>query len=299
MVEGNYTRVIRGNPRSPARQNGGMVHDDGALFDLPATLPDRASNRRAGPPGRPGNTAPSPNESVFPFAAPASIGDLVSPDWAAALEPVEPVLHQLAASLASDLDAGHRILPDARDILRAFTTPLDRVRVVIVGQDPYPTAGHAVGLSFSVHPSTRPIPRSLANIYRELSSDTGSPVPPSGDLSGWAEQGVLLLNRVLTVRAGETASHRGRGWELVTDAAIRALVARGGPLVAILWGKDALRLKPLLGTTPTVESVHPSPLSASRGFFGSRPFSRANALLVQQGADPIDWSRTSAGPSSA
>ncbi|MHA7283539.1 uracil-DNA glycosylase [Arthrobacter sp. TMS2-4] len=230
--------------------------------------------------------------SAFPFAAPARIGDLVSADWAEALEPVEPVLHRLAASLTEELDGGRRVLPDAALILRAFVTPLDSVRVVIVGQDPYPTVGHAVGLSFAVDPRTRPIPRSLANIYRELASDTGAQPPASGDLSGWADQGVLLLNRVLTVRAGEAASHRGWGWEDVTDAAIRALVARGGPLVAILWGKDALRLKPLLGTTPTVESVHPSPLSASRGFFGSRPFTRTNALLARQGADPIDWTRT-------
>ncbi len=228
----------------------------------------------------------------FPFAAPTRVEELVPPDWAAALRPVEPVLHQLAASLAEDLDRGIRVLPAARHILRAFTAPLDRVRVVIVGQDPYPTPGHAVGLSFAVDPATRPLPRSLANIYRELSSDTGLVAPATGDLSGWAEQGVLLLNRVLTVRAGETASHRGLGWERVTDAAVRALVARGGPLVAVLWGKDALRLKPLLGATPTVESAHPSPLSASRGFFGSRPFSRANELLLQQGADPIDWTRT-------
>lgn len=267
-----------------------MTHDDDALFDLPDTPSDAGPSRAAGS----GNPGPSPNASVFPFAAPAGIADLVPADWASALAPVEPVLHRLAEALAADLDRGLRVLPDAPSILRAFSTPLDSVRVVIVGQDPYPTVGHAVGLSFAVDPSTRPIPRSLANIYRELASDTGTAPPATGDLSGWAEQGVLLLNRVLTVRAGETASHRGLGWEHVTDAAIRALVARGGPLVAILWGKDALRLKPLLGPTPTVESAHPSPLSASRGFFGSRPFSRVNELLAQQGAAPIEWSRTAA-----
>jgi uracil-DNA glycosylase len=271
-----------------------MTHDDGALFDLPDTPPASSTTKARGARKGAGTTAPSPNASAFPFAAPADVGDLLPADWAEALKPVEPVLHQLAESLGSDLDKGRQVLPEARHILRAFTTPLARVRVVIVGQDPYPTAGHAVGLSFAVDPATRPIPRSLVNIYRELASDTGSAPPATGDLSGWAEQGVLLLNRVLTVRAGETASHRGIGWELVTDAAIRALVARGGPLVAILWGKDALRLKPLLGATPTVESVHPSPLSASRGFFGSRPFTRANELLAQQGADPIDWSHTAA-----
>ncbi|WP_298255356.1 uracil-DNA glycosylase [uncultured Arthrobacter sp.] len=257
-----------------------MTYDD-ALFDLPPSPPVSAPE---GP--------RSPSESTFAFAAPARIAELVPSDWAAGLEPVEPVLHRLAASLAADLDRGARILPEARRILRAFETPLDSVRVVIVGQDPYPTVGHAVGLSFAVDPATRPVPRSLANIYRELATDLGVVSPANGDLSGWASQGVLLLNRVLTVRAGEAASHRGIGWEEVTDAAIRALVARGGPLVGILWGRDALRLKPLLGSTPTVESAHPSPLSASRGFFGSRPFSRANELLAQQGAAPVDWART-------
>ncbi len=253
-----------------------MSHDD-ALFDL-------------FPPGREGT--PSPNEAAFPFAAPTAVEDLVPADWAAGLKPVEPVLHRLAAELAADLDAGATILPEARHILRAFETPLERIRVVIIGQDPYPTIGHAVGLSFAVDPSTRPVPRSLENIYREMAADLDAEPPATGDLSGWAEQGVLLLNRVLTVRAGVAASHRGLGWERVTDAAIRTLVARGGPLVGILWGKDALRLKPLLGTTPTVESAHPSPLSAARGFFGSRPFSRVHELLVQQGAAPIDWART-------
>lgn len=268
-----------------------MTHDDGTLFDLPASSsPARAPRMKGG--GTPGAPV-SPNEAAFPFAAPTRVSDLVPADWATALGSVEPVLHRLATSLASDLDGGVRVLPDPAQILRAFTTPLDRIRVVIVGQDPYPTVGHAVGLSFAVDPRTRPVPRSLANIHRELSSDLGVAVPADGDLSGWEEQGVLLLNRVLTVRAGEPASHRGLGWEEVTDAAIRALVERGGPLVAVLWGKDAQRLKPLLGPTPTVESVHPSPLSASRGFFGSRPFSRVNDLLAQQGAQPVDWARTS------
>lgn len=270
------------------------MHDDGTLFELPDTFrrpgpaPATSSGAGAGP-------RRSPNEATFSFAAPARIEDLIPTDWAAALKPVEPVLHQLAASLAGDLDNGLRVLPDPSNILRAFSTPLDRVRVVLVGQDPYPSIGHAVGLSFAVDPATRPIPRSLANIYRELSADTGAAPPTTGDLSGWAEQGVLLLNRVLTVRAGETASHRGLGWELVTDAAIQALVARRTALVAVLWGKDALRLKPLLGSTPTVESAHPSPLSASRGFFESRPFSRVNGLLAQQGAEVINWSQTGVG----
>jgi uracil-DNA glycosylase len=147
-----------------------------------------------------------------------------------------------------------------------------------------------VGLSFSVAPGVRPLPRSLQNVFRELEADVGCPRPDDGDLSPWSDQGVLLLNRVLTVRPGASGSHRGRGWEDVTDQAIRALVARGAPLVAVLWGRDAQTLRPLLGDTPRVESAHPSPMSADRGFFGSRPFSRVNALLAQQGAAPVDWS---------
>src|SRR5690606_12981911 len=156
----------------------------------------------------------------------------------------------------------------------AFQQPFADVRVLIVGQDPYPTPGHPVGLSFSVAPDVRPIPRSLQNIYREYTADLGYPTPSNGDLSPWSRQGVLLLNRVLTVTPGRPASHRGKGWERVTDQAIRALVARGTPLVAILWGRDAQSLRPLLGSVPRIESVHPSPMSADRGFFGSRPFSR-------------------------
>jgi uracil-DNA glycosylase len=174
-------------------------------------------------------------------------------------------------------------------VLRAFERPLADVRVLIVGQDPYPTPGHPVGLSFSVEPHVRPVPRSLQNIYRELHDDLGLPIPAHGDLSAWSDRGVMLLNRVLTVQAGIAGSHRGKGWEEVTEAAIRALVARGGPLVAILWGRDAANLAPVLGATPIIRSAHPSPLSASSGFFGSRPFSRANELLVAQGAQSIDW----------
>ena len=174
-------------------------------------------------------------------------------------------------------------------MLRAFAAPLAEVRVLIVGQDPYPTPGHPIGLSFAVERDVRPIPRSLANIYRELDDDLGIPPVAHGDLSAWAEQGVMLLNRVLTVQAGASGSHRGKGWERVTEVAIQSLVERGGPLVAILWGRDAGSLRPMLGATPIVASAHPSPLSASAGFFGSRPFSQANALLQEQGARPVDW----------
>lgn len=182
-----------------------------------------------------------------------------------------------------------RILPRKDLVLAAFQRPLADVRVLIVGQDPYPTPGHPIGLAFATSSKVRPLPRSLQNIYRELHDDLGIEPAPHGDLTAWADQGVLLLNRVLTVRAGEAGSHRGQGWEAVTECAIRALVARGGPLVAILWGNDARKLAPMLDDVPRIESAHPSPLSASRGFFGSKPFSRANEALHAQGAAPIDW----------
>jgi len=215
------------------------------------------------------------------------LSELLDPGWAKALAPVEPEIHALGDLLRAELAAGRSYLPAGQHVLRAFTRPLEDVRVLIVGQDPYPTPGHAVGLSFSVGPSVRPIPRSLQNIFRELGDDLGVTRPANGDLSPWADRGVLLLNRVLTVAPGEPGSHRGKGWEAVTDQAIRALVERGGPLVAILWGRDAQNLTPLLGDTPRIASAHPSPMSADRGFFGSRPFSRANALL---GPHAIDWS---------
>ncbi|MDM7830499.1 uracil-DNA glycosylase [Cellulomonas edaphi] len=218
------------------------------------------------------------------------LDQLVAPDWARALAPVEPQVHAAGAFLREELAEGRTYLPEGPAVLRAFQRPMAGVRVLVVGQDPYPTPGHAMGLSFSVRPDVRPVPRSLANIFRELVDDTGVPMPTTGDLTPWADRGVMLLNRVLTVRPGEAASHRRCGWEAVTDRAIAALVERGGPLVAVLWGRDAQSLKPALGPVATVESAHPSPLSASRGFFGSRPFSRVNQLLVAQGAEPIDWS---------
>jgi uracil-DNA glycosylase len=217
------------------------------------------------------------------------LAELIAPDWAVALEPVAGRVAQLGEFLRAETAAGRRYLPAGASVLRAFERPLADVRVLIVGQDPYPTPGHPVGLSFSVEPHVRPVPRSLQNIYRELHDDLGLPIPAHGDLSAWSDRGVMLLNRVLTVQAGIAGSHRGKGWEEVTEAAIRALVARGGPLVAILWGRDAANLAPVLGATPIIRSAHPSPLSASSGFFGSRPFSRANELLVAQGAQSIDW----------
>jgi len=205
---------------------------------------------------------------------------------------VEAKVAALGEFLREEVTAGRGYLPPGPQVLRAFERPLDHVRVLIVGQDPYPTPGHGVGLSFSVGPNVRPIPRSLANIYRELVDDVGVPMPANGDLSPWADQGVMLLNRVLTVRPGAPASHRGKGWEEVTALAISTLVKRGGPLVAILWGRDARSLTASLGDVPTVQSAHPSPLSAHGGFFGSRPFSSANELLATQGGDPIDWTLT-------
>lgn len=217
--------------------------------------------------------------------------ELVERGWATALEPVTGQVAQMGEFLRAELAAGNGYLPAGQNVLRAFTFPMDRVRVLIVGQDPYPTPGHAVGLSFSVAPEVRPLPRSLENIFKEYGSDLGYPAPTTGDLTPWAERGVMLLNRVLTVRPGNPASHRGKGWEAVTECAIRALVARRQPLVAVLWGRDASTLKPMLegADCVAIESPHPSPLSASRGFFGSRPFSRANELLEKMGAEPIDW----------
>lgn len=217
--------------------------------------------------------------------------ELVDGGWARALEPVGPHVARMGEFLRSELASGRRYLPAGPNVLRAFTFPFDQVRVLIVGQDPYPTPGHAVGLSFSVAPEVRPLPRSLENIFAEYASDLGYPSPSCGDLTPWAQRGVLLLNRVLTVQPSNPASHRGKGWETVTECAIRALVDRRKPMVAILWGRDASTLKPILAGSDCVaiESPHPSPLSASRGFFGSRPFSRANELLVGMGAEPINW----------
>jgi len=221
---------------------------------------------------------------------------LIDPGWADALEPVEGQIARMGVFLRAEVAAGRRYLPSGENVLRAFKQPFADVRVLIVGQDPYPTPGHAVGLSFSVGPQVRRLPASLVNIFREYSDDLGYPTPTTGDLTPWSERGVLLLNRVLTVQPGKPGSHRGKGWEEVTEQAIRALAARksagragGEPLVAILWGRDARTLVPLLEGIPSIESAHPSPYSAASGFFGSRPFSRANHLLEQEGGEPVDW----------
>lgn len=215
--------------------------------------------------------------------------ELVHPTWVPALTPVAETIARMGDFLRAEVASGRGYLPAGPHILRAFTRPFDEVRVLIVGQDPYPTPGHPIGLSFAVDQHVRPVPRSLANIYTEMGTDLGLPTPSTGDLSPWADHGVLLLNRVLTVRPGASGSHQGKGWEAVTTRAIEALVARGGPLVAILWGRQARTLVPVLGATPRVESAHPSPLSAHAGFFGSRPFSRTNEMLQAAGAPALDW----------
>jgi uracil-DNA glycosylase len=237
---------------------------------------------------------------------------IIDVSWAHALSPVQPQLTEIAGFLETETASGAVVLPEAHNIMRVFSMPVDSVRVLIVGQDPYPTPGHAIGLSFAVDPKVRPLPRSLANIFAELKSDIGEHLSSTGqrpasfgaevgsylgaDLSAWTRQGVMLLNRVLTVRSGEAGSHRSFGWEAITDRAIEVLASRKAPLVAILWGKQAATLRPLLAETPIIESAHPSPLSARRGFYGSRPFTTTNSLLTEQGAAPINWSRATDKP---
>ncbi|MEU8499502.1 uracil-DNA glycosylase [Streptomyces lavendulae] len=217
------------------------------------------------------------------------LNEIVEPGWARALEPVAGQIAAMGDFLRTEIAAGRTYVPSGANVLRAFQQPFDDVKVLIVGQDPYPTPGHAMGLSFSVAPEVDPWPPSLDNIFRELHADLGTGRPLNGDLTPWTRQGVLLLNRALTTAPRKTGGHRGKGWEAVTEQAIRALAARGKPLVSVLWGRDARNLRPLLGDLPAVESVHPSPMSAANGFFGSRPFSRTNELLVGQGAEPVDW----------
>ena len=222
------------------------------------------------------------------------IAELMAPDWAVALAGVEANIHAMGQFLREELSAGRGYLPAGDKVLRAFSRPMADVKVLVVGQDPYPNPGHPVGLSFAVDRAVHPLPGSLINIFKELANDLGVPPSPHGDLSAWFERGVLLLNRVLTVRPNASASHRGKGWEAITGTAIEALAARGGPLVSILWGRDAQTTAPLLNAAgvPVIASAHPSPLSAHNGFFGSRPFSRANQSLESLGGDPIDWTLT-------
>ena len=222
--------------------------------------------------------------------------EAIPESWQAALEPVlaTPEARRLGGWLRAEEEAGRTIYPQRGQRLRALElTPLDTVKVVILGQDPYHGPGQAMGLAFSVPEGMRP-PPSLANIFQELASDCGLEQSPHGDLSGWGRQGVLLLNTSLTVEAGKAGSHAGRGWEAITDACIEAVAARDLPSVFMLWGSHAqakLARIPALANGPhcVISSPHPSPLSAYRGFLGSRPFSRANAFLEHRGRLPVNW----------
>lgn len=219
---------------------------------------------------------------------------LFHPSWQASIgaEFTKPYMQHLAAFLQAEAAAGKVILPPVEKRFNALqSTPLDQVKVVILGQDPYPTFGHAHGLSFSVLPDVTPLPRSLVNINRELRDDVGIDNSHSGFLQAWAEQGVLLLNTVLSVEVGNAGSHQKRGWEGFTDTIIRTVNDQEQAVVFILWGNHARKKEALIEGDRhcIISSAHPSPLSARRGFFGSRPFSRANHFLCAQGRDPVNW----------
>ena len=205
---------------------------------------------------------------------------LVHSSWRSILEPHQELISQILTEISSQ-----EFTPPRSQIFRAFQTPLDSIRCLIVGQDPYPTPGHAHGLSFSTDQSIKPLPKSLQNIFTELKSDTGKEIPQSGDLSAWTTQGVMLLNRVLTTKVGEANAHSKLGWQKITDAVAQELGNRD--VVAVLWGKQAQELSGYFRFK--IESAHPSPLSSYRGFFGSKPFSRVNEILISQGKEPIQW----------
>jgi uracil-DNA glycosylase len=210
------------------------------------------------------------------------------PSWQTALADARPLLAAIEAKL--DAHPGE-FVPAKGHVMRAFEQPLDDVRVLIVGQDPYPTAGHAIGLSFAVNTDVKPLPRSLKNILIELKDDLGKSVTSDGDLSRWSKQGVLLLNRHLTTDLAEAGAHTDIGWAAFTDKVITVLNRKlGRKLVAILWGAQAQQLSGALCDCLVLSSAHPSPLSARRGFFGSKPFSKTNEALIQVGEQPIDWS---------
>jgi len=217
------------------------------------------------------------------------IESVAHPSWLPAFDALSEGITSIRGFLDAETESGRNWLPAPENVLRAFAQPLDQVKVVILGQDPYPTPGHSVGLAFSVAPGVA-LPRSLSNIFSEMQSDLGVDAPTSGDLTPWSQQGVLLLNSVLTVQSGVAGSHRGKGWEQVTGAALRALKNRpGGAPVAIFWGKAAQECGSDFDRRGVISSPHPSPLSAHRGFWGSKPFSRANDLLIQAGIAPIGW----------
>ena len=217
------------------------------------------------------------------------IESVAHPSWLPAFDALSEGITSIRGFLDAETESGRNWLPAPENVLRAFAQPLDQVKVVILGQDPYPTPGHSVGLAFSVAPGVA-LPRSLSNIFSEMQSDLGVDAPTSGDLTPWSQQGVLLLNSVLTVQSGVAGSHRGKGWEQVTGAALRALKNRpGGAPVTIFWGKAAQECGSDFDRRGVISSPHPSPLSAHRGFWGSKPFSRANDLLIQAGIAPIEW----------
>jgi uracil-DNA glycosylase len=212
---------------------------------------------------------------------------LVPEPWQNILKPYKERIDGIGSDLQIRADAGQRILPDKKFVFRALELPPSDVRVVIVGQDPYPNTTDAIGLAFSVSPRTSGLPGSLMNIQKEIMTDIGSTTTADGDLSRWSAQGVLLLNRVLTVTAGESASHGNLGWQVITHTIVSECANRGA--IGVLWGNTARELSGLFKPENLIEGVHPSPLSAHRGFLGSRPFSTINEKLVKQGSYPIVW----------
>ena len=226
---------------------------------------------------------PGSLEAYLPAALPPRWAKLVGSEGVDALAAVGKKLDASPAQKAM-------MTPAAEKVLRAFETPPETVRCVIFGQDPYPGQSHASGLAFSVEPTVNVLPPSLRNIRQELRDDLGIDLPRHGDLSSWARNGVLLLNRHLTTVVGSPGAHRTLGWTRFTDAVVNGLVTTGQFFGAVLWGREAGELKPLLGETPLLESAHPSPLSARRGFFGSAPFSAVNRIREDAGFSPIDWS---------
>lgn len=286
-VEQRYT--VRSMPsldgRRPLRYERCILRHDGN------TERCRDSSRAAK--AAPLTTATMPESTTDNTAAPATKAPQIEESWRAALEAEfgKEYMVQLRQFLISEQQAGHAVYPRMTQVFAAFAaTPLPQVRVVILGQDPYHGPGQAMGLSFSV-PDGIAVPPSLQNIYKELQADLGVATPPSGDLTRWAQQGVLLLNAMLTVRAGQAASHRGRGWEQFTDAVLRTVSGHCDHVVFILWGNYARSKATLIDQSKhlVLQAAHPSPLSAHSGFFGSRPFSRANAWLREQGRGEVGW----------
>lgn len=212
---------------------------------------------------------------------------LIPQDWREILRPHEALINDIGAELQLRANSGERILPDRKNVFRALSISPEEVRVVIVGQDPYPNISDAVGLAFAVTPRTSGLPGSLMNIQKEIITDIGATTTADGDLTKWSAQGVLLLNRVLTVTAGDSASHSHLGWQTVTETIVRYCAEKGA--IALLWGNSARELAPLFSADKRVEGVHPSPLSAHRGFLGSKPFSAINAMLESTGSTGIIW----------